>query len=354
MKKYFLGLLIFCAAAFAQAQQDMQVVATVNLSRREPITVKQLKSQIDMVEKATGQKVTTVAQRKEILDMMINERLVMQAAEKEGIRSDDAEFNQQLQTIRAQLAQAMGKQPTEAEFAQAIQQETGMNLATFREEWKKQRVITEYLRKKKGDLLATLKEPTEAEINKEYKLRSSQFTQDETIQFSALIVPFKTAAEKTKAREEANKISREINGSLNAFDEKIQKGFTPDSVFKSSTTGILANNTVAVQQVGEEFLEVAFALDQGKVSKVIEVPQGSVSGFYIIKVTGKYPQKFLDLDDTPIQYRNASETVTVRKIIEMQIMQDRQAKILQQAQLELINELRKGNPYTIDEKNLNF
>ncbi|MDR1257408.1 MAG: hypothetical protein LBJ86_06645, partial [Spirochaetaceae bacterium] len=100
---------------------------------------------------------------------------------------------------------------------------------------------------------------------------------------------------------------------------------------------------------GQVFLDKAFALEQGKISEVLEIPSGPARGYYIIKVTGKYPKKFLTLDDTHLGYGE-----TVRVVLREAIMQRKQQDIIIRAQQELVDELRTGSPYKIFEENLNY
>ncbi|MDR2796032.1 MAG: hypothetical protein LBB47_04895, partial [Spirochaetaceae bacterium] len=62
-----------------------------------------------------------------------------------------------------------------------------------------------------------------------------------------------------------------------------------------------------------------------------------------------YPKKFLTLEDTHLLYGE-----TVRTVLRETIMRKRQQEVITQAQQELVNELRKGNPYKIFEENLNY
>ena len=121
MKHIFLPVML-CALGglpvFAQA--DLQPAAIVNLSRSEPITVKQLRTEVELRERGAG-RALNADERRQILDIMINERLAIQAAERDRIAVSENEINQQFQQLRAGMVQAIGRQPTDAEFATAVQ-----------------------------------------------------------------------------------------------------------------------------------------------------------------------------------------------------------------------------------------
>jgi hypothetical protein len=349
MKKHALTIgFILLAAAAATGQNDLKTVATVTLTKTEPITVKMLKEQVKQMETALGQPINA-AMRREVLDGMINERLALQAAERDKIIVSDAEVNQQFSELRAQFSQMLGRPATEAEFTAALKQQTGMELSTYREQAKKMLTVQKYLLAKKQDVLRSIKEPTESEITKEYELASADLIQPETLEFSAIVFPVSGDAEKNKKRDEANKIAREINGSPDTFDEKLQRARAANSGYTMAQRSILQKNTAGQQRAGQAFIDEAFALSQGKVSKVLEIPSGQARGYYIIKVTAKYPKKFLALDDVYLGYGE-----TVRTVLREAVMQKRQQEIIARAQQELVGELRKGNPYKVFEENLNY
>jgi hypothetical protein len=349
MKKYLFALgLALLAVSTSFAQNDLKTVATVTLIRTEPITVKMLKDQVKQMETASGRSLSA-AERRDVLDSMINERLALQAAERDRVIVSDADVNQQLTEIRSQLAQMRGKSLTDAEFAAELRQQTGMDLPAFREETKKSLTIQKYLLAKKQDVLRSVAEPTAQEIEKEYDLNSAELIQPETVEFSAIIFQVANDGERNKKRDEANRLAREINNSPEAFDEQLQRGRGANAGFDATQRSILRKNSAGQQRAGQAFMDEAFALSQGKVSKVLEIPSGPARGYYIIKVTAKYPKKFLTLDDIHLGYGE-----TVRVVLRESIMQRRQQEAIRRAQQELVDELRKGSPFKIFEENLNY
>jgi hypothetical protein len=349
MKKIVFSLaLVFLSVVTVLAQNDLKTVATVTLTKTEPITVKMLREQVRQMETALGQPLDAAAKR-DILNSMINERLALQAAEKEGITVTNADMNQQFNELRTQLAQILGHTPSDAEFNTAIRQQTGMEMSAYREQMKKALTVQKYLMTKKQDLLSSIKSPTDEEIMKEYELNSSELIQAETVEFSAIIFPVANDSEKKRKLEAANKMAREINGSPENFDEKLQRGRAPGADYNVAQRNIIQRNLSFQQRVGEAFLLEAFGLVQGKISKVLEIPSGQARGYYIIKVSHKYPKKFLTLEDTHLLYGQP-----VKTMLRETIMQKRQQELIARAQQELIDDLRKGNPYKIFEENLNY
>jgi len=344
----FLLFLGFFPVIFGFAQSDLQPAATVNLVKSEVITVKQLRTEVERMEKGVGRTLTQ-AERLQLLDTMINERLAIQAAERDKITITENEVNAQIQELRSNLARSLGHQPTDAEFSKAILESSGMELAAFKESLRKQMITQKYLMAKKESTFKSIKVPTEEDIRQAYSLNKAQFVRPETIRFSIIQVPFgANAASRTKAKELADKLAKEIGTSAPKFDEVFVRGQAPNSGYLATDGGYLPRTADAQRIVGQTFLNTAFSLKQGEVSKLIEGVTGS--GFQIIKVTETYGMKNLELDDV---YDLASR-ITVRNYIGNVMLQERQQLIVAQATQELVADLRKNNPFRIYEANIKW
>lgn len=345
-RTFFILFLALAAAGLVCAQSDLQPVAIVRLTKSEPITVKQLRTEVEKLERSGG-RTMTAAERRQVLDVMINEKLALQAAERDKVTISDAEVNQQLQQFRASMAQSMGRQPTDAEFEVAIRNEAGTDLAGFKEQVRKQLLIQKYLLSQKRSVFENIAATTDAEIQHTYELTKSQFVRPDTVRISMILVPAgTTAAEKTKAKELADKLVRDIGPSAAKFDEAVIRAQAPGSGYQGGDGGYIPRNMQAQQLLGAEFVNIAFTLKQGEVSKLIEGPRG----YQIIKVTETYEQKNLDLNDVV----QLGTRVTVREYIGNSLMQERQQRAIDTASQELITELRKNNSFQILDTNLNW
>jgi parvulin-like peptidyl-prolyl isomerase len=278
---------------------------------------------------------------------MINERLALQAAERDRITVTDNELNQQVAQHKNQMAQTIGRQPTDDEFALAIKNETGMDMPAFRDMIRKQAITQKYLMSKKQDQLNSVKPPTDAEIVNAYNLNKAQFVRPDTVRFSMIQVAYGADnAAKTRAKTLADNLNREIGGSAAKFDEVVVKAQAPNSGYQAGDGGYLPRSDQAQQAAGTNFINAAFSLKQGEVSRVIE----GIRGYQIIKVTETYAQKFLELDDIV----QLGSRVTVRQFIGQNMFQQMQEQALARATQELVADLRKGNPFQVMEANLNW
>ena len=341
----FIAILI-AVPGFSQANLNQQAAATVNLIRTEPISVRDLRTEVDRMEKATNRTLTH-AERLQVLDVIINERLVLQAAERERIAITDNEINQQMQQLRSGVAQQLGRQPTEAEFAQAVMNESGLDVNTFRDQLRRQMIVQKYLMAKKGHMFDSIAIPTDAEILAEYNLSKSDLVRPETIRFSMIQIPYgPDAASRTRARTLADSLVREINNDPSKFDEVSARSVAPNSGYQAGDAGYLPRNQEARQVVGQQFIDTAFSLRQGQVSRLIEGQQG----FQIIKVTENYAQKQLELTDL----LQPGTRVTVRDYIGQALLNQKQQTVLAQASQEIVTELRSGRSFQVFENNIRW
>jgi len=347
MKRIALFTLFFSfTAIWCFAQTDLQTVATVNLIKTEVITVRQLRTEVERVEKS-AQRPLTDKERRDVLDSMINERLAIQAAEKEKITVSENEVNQQINQLKSQLAQNIGRQPTDAEFATAIKNETGLELAAFREQTRRELITQKYLMTKKQSIFDNIKTPTDVEITNYYNLYKAQLTRPDTVRFSMIQIEYgPDSASRTRAKNLADSLVREIGSSPAKFDEVVLRSKSPNSGYQAGDAGYLPRNVEAAQVVGQDFITTAFNLKQGEVSKLMEGRQG----YQIIKVTETYAQKNLELDDV-IQ---PGSSMTVRNYIRDSMLQERQMEALTKATQELIAELRVGKTFQIFDRYLNW
>jgi parvulin-like peptidyl-prolyl isomerase len=370
MKRFLVVLsLCFSVSSLSFAQIDLQTIAVVKLTKSEPITVKQVKTEAEQYIKSailqeTGRPPSadelskaiqglSLDDKRQVLNLMINEKLTLQAAERDRVSISENEVNQQISALRSQLAQNMGRQPTDAEFSLAIRNQMGLELVVYRDMVRRQLLMQKYLVEKKQSVLNGFKNPTEGDILTEYKLRETQLVRPRTVRFSMIEIPY--GSDKPKAKALADRLVRDISGNPAKFDEAVVKGQSPNAGYRAGDGGYLPMIPQAQAAAGKEFIDTAFSLRQGEVSKLIE----NVRAYQIFKVTESYEKKDLELDDlyqlggvrTP---DGQVVNLTVKDYIYNGLLQQRQAEALQKATQELVVELRRGNPFTIDEKLLNW
>ncbi|MCL2184697.1 MAG: SurA N-terminal domain-containing protein [Treponema sp.] len=355
MKKtlFFILISLITVSVFAQSF-DLKTIAVVNLIRSVPITGRQLRTEVEYRERVVGQAMPQT-QRIDVLDDMINEQLVLQAAERDRITITENEVNQNVQQLRSMLAQNLNRQPTDAEFAQALRNEFHMDEAGYRERIRKQLILQKFIMTKKESLLRTaqtLGAPSADEINYLYNMRRQDLVRYETVEFTYIQIPFgQDATARTRARELGERLIREINSDTSRFDSIADRA-SPSAGYVSDM-GSVPRHQVSEQTFGRDFVNEAFRLRQGQVSGLIE----SNAGYLIIKIIRNLEFKNLELDDIVPSYLlpqgvDPRARTTVRNLLTAMIQTEKQQGILKQATDEIIAELRTNRSFQIHERNL--
>ena len=354
------------AAVYGFSQADMQPAAIVNLIRTEQITVRQLRGEVELMERAAGRPLNQ-SERLQVLDVMINERLVLQAAERDrsiagaaGIQLTvtENELNEQMQQFRNELAGQIGRPPTEAEFAEAVRNASGRDLPAFRENLRRQLIVQRYMMFRMGDRFASLAPPTEEEIVTHFNLNRREFTRPETVEFDGIQVPFgRDAASRANARQVADRLVRDIGTDPSRFDSMHERARLPNSGFNSFSREQVPRLPQAQAAFGQNFMNTAFNLRQGQVSGLIETN----NEYLIIKVTRRLEFRNLELDDIMPGFMLASvgidprNTMTVRNFLALGMASERQQMAIMQATQDLTSELRAGRgTVRIFEERLNW
>jgi parvulin-like peptidyl-prolyl isomerase len=222
-------------------------------------------------------------------------------------------------------------------------------MPAFREQMRRQFVQEKYLSSQKQSLIDSVTPPTEAEIASMFQMTRSQFVRPDTVRLSVIQVPFgPDAASRRAARQRIDGLAGEIGGSSARFNEVAVRSQAPDSGFQGGDFGFMPRNLDAVRRVGQEFVDLAFGLRPGEVSRVVEGPPGS--GYQIVMVTEFHAMRNLELDDI----LQPGSPVTVRAYIANVMMRDRQEAVFARAVQELHAELRAGRTFQVFEANLNW
>lgn len=348
MKRYLISfcmLVILSTGVFAQTM--LQPIAEVKLSVRAPITLGQLKTRVSALEKELGRKMT-VEERKQTLDGLINEKLIVQAAEKNGIKIMDSEVNSYFNEY---VSSQLGRQVTETDFAQLIKENTnmsldeymkaqnGMTLAEFKNFLRTQLTAQAYVMQKKQKELQSIASPSDSQIRSYYEVNKQSFVQPDTVKLFLVVSPKgdkASAAKKTiediqkKLHAEAIKATTEIRTKSQESNSAYQAG----ELFVSKTT-------LAAEQLGipmEELLKI-FNMKVGEVSPVTE----TAANYQCFLVLEKKDAKILGLSDVVEPGGNVSLYEYIKKMVIMQ----RQNEALNDALVAVTNDLRKAEYFVI-------
>lgn len=202
-----------------------------------------------------------------ILEGMINEELLYQKAEEQGISASESEVEEQIEQYKGQYG--------EEGFASALAN-AGMNEDQLRSEISRSLTIQKLLEEEVTSGI----EVTDEEVREFYEENTEMFEESQSVKASHILIDTRdaeTEEEKEEARARAEELLEELEGGAD-FAE----------LAREYSEGPSAQNGGSLPQFsrGEmvpPFEEAAFALEAGEISDVVETR----FGFHIIKVEEK-------------------------------------------------------------------
>lgn len=351
MKKIILAASLALSLTFgAAAQSDMQPLAVVKLNKTETITLKQLKNRVETYQKQNNAPSFTVDQKKEILDAMIDEKLVVQAAQKEGMNITDTQVSQYfLQNMSQQFGRQLTTDAAVLEAAnkamrtnyktldELLQPIVGMGLAEYKSSLKNQLLSQQYIMQKKQKDLQGIA-ATDEEIRKFYDLNKASFVQNDMVKLFLVVVPKGDNAEGAKIKAEAM-----LNGvktkslSLDKIKADSGKDYQGGDLFIQKTAQ-------HAQQLGVSYNDLLelFTRDVNYLSSLTETD----TDYQFYSVRQKYAAKMLAISDLV----QPETTVTVYDYIKQNLTNQKQSSALLEAVQEITKALRTPSNFEYKQK----
>jgi parvulin-like peptidyl-prolyl isomerase len=343
-----LGALLALTAAVASAQID-PTVARVKLTKVEVITLKQFRQQVELLE-ASLKRPLTPEQRRQYLDALVDEKALLQAAERERVRATSAEIERTVEMYKQDFARQLGRSRplTDAEIRELMKQQ-GTSYERFVEQITNKIAVEKLVAKEQKPLLDSVKEPTEEEIRDYYGTNRTRFVSPEMVRFKqiVLLTTGLPPADAEKARARADEIHRSIQSGT-PFD-KFQE------VFLDGATARIGGLNFDIWRRDDEKKRVTYgrtffdAVFDAKVGPVIGVLQSN-AGYHIVEIIEQIPFAVLGLDDR-IPPQNAA---TVKDQITGLLRQTRRMEVVKQATEELTKKLRGEAEIRVDESLLSW
>ena len=300
MKRFDIALFALFMSAAVFAQSDLQVLAVVKLNKNESITVKKLKTRVEMYEKQRGTALS-VDDRKKVLDALIQEKLVLQAAQKAGVTLTDSAVEQMfLQQVSSQL---LGRTVTQSELEEVVKQETnlslddfmkqqiGMSVEEYKTYLKNQTIVQQYImRQRENELKAVA--ATDEEIRSFYELNKSSFVWTDMMKLFLVVVPKSNDGE--AARVKADDLYKKLKEKKLSSNQITVESKKENSGFQSGEILINKNQTSA-QQLGISYTDLIslFSNEKDYISNVSEFD----THFQFYMIIKKYDAKLLGLSD---------------------------------------------------------
>lgn len=345
MKRLAITISMFlCAILVGFAQVDLQPLATVKITKTEPITLKQLKSRVESYKLQTGRSTFSVEEKKAILDGMINEKLIVQAAQKEGITLTDKQVNDY---FLATMAQQIGQQITEAQLAAIVQEQAGMslddyirtqvgmNLSEYKNYIKNQLIAQEYIKKLKQEEIMKASAPSDADVRSFYELKKSDFFQSDILKLFLVMVP--KGNDEKAALNKAKSLLEDVKANKTTPD-KLKLLAQTDTSFQAGDLFVSKTEQAAMQLgINYQGLIELFTKDKDYISDLTTTAVDFQ--FYIIR--DKHDAKLLGLSDV-IQ---PESTTTVYEYIRDNLALQNQSNLVTAAVNEITESLRTSSNF---------
>ncbi|MFP4385362.1 MAG: peptidylprolyl isomerase [Spirochaetia bacterium] len=355
MKKIIVAGIFFFITAFTISGQIIdQPIAEVNLHKREVIWLKKFKKQVETVEEnQLGGQSTTQEQRLELLNTLIDQKLILQTAAKEGFVVTQDELDKGIATYMNSLSMQYGRQITRAQLVEQLNVQ-GQTWDSFVDEIKNQLSLEKYIMEKKREFIKTKldearKKITEKQIKDVYNTYATQFSNPAMRKIKHIYISTQNAdaAGKEEARKEAELVYRKLKSGGADF-ETMAEEHSDESGSKYAGGDVGWVLRVQDPRYDSKFIKKVFDLDVGELSTVFE----SSGGYHIVKVTAERDPRVPGLNDPVLPIPGSD--ITVKEQIKNLLLQQEQTAIIQQVSNDIVDELRGKADIRIYEDRLDW
>ncbi|HHV55277.1 MAG TPA: foldase [Firmicutes bacterium] len=230
-----------------------------------------------------------------VLDQLITEELILQAAESAGVSVPDSVIEQKMAQIRAQFS-------TEADYQEALRQ-SGLSDRSLRRQLLLNELVTR--------LLTPQVNVTDEDVKAYFDEHQAELGQPEQVRARHILV---------KTKEEAEKIRAQLEEGADFAELARKYSLDESSAADGGELGFLT-----ADQLVPEFSEAAFALEVGAISQPVQTQYG----YHIIQVEEKKPAVPAKLEEVS---RAIVETLTkdrIRQIVPIWLRQLRAKATIQ-------------------------
>lgn len=234
------------------------------------------------------------------LNNLITKQLLYEASGKANVKIDESEVNDNLQ-------QTISRFPDKEAFESALKREN-ITEDELKNEIRYGLAIQTYVE----NTYVSKTSVSEEELKSYYESNPELFKHPEMVKASHILIGVDSKADETQKAEARKKIEN-IEKELKAGKDFAELAKTYSECPSSSNGGDLGSFRRG--QMVQAFEEVAFSLNPGETSSVVETP----FGFHIIKVFEKQPEGAFPLDQVKPQIQDFLTREKVQKLLEKDI-----------------------------------
>ncbi len=342
MKKIaILILTMFCISAIYSANAFDAVVAQVKLTKTELIKLSYVDEKLKLAQEQIGREFT--AEEKDfILDSIINNELLKQAAAREGIKVTE-------DIVIQMLKQQVGGVATDAQIKKAVEDQYKQPWAQVSKALIEQLMLQEYVKVAGAeDFKKYQVAPKQSDINDFYNSNKTKFVNPDMVRVNHIFFSTqgKTESEKSTIKKKAEDSLALIKKGAKTFDELVQEvSDDRNSALNGGELGFLSRDEAnTVQLLGLDFINKMFNLPMEQVSGVYQ----SNSGYHIVEVTEKRSARLLKLTD-PV---NPTTAMSVEQYIVQNLQQQMATQAFSQVTEIIIERLKKEAVIKIIDKSI--
>lgn len=342
MKKTFLIVLSILGITTMSSQSVFDtVVAQVKLTKTHLVKISYVEEKISLAEQQVGREFT-VEEKDFILDSIINNEIMKQAAARDGINvTEDMIINM--------LRQQIGATATDLQIKDAV-------IAQYKKPWSEvsaalieQLSLQEYIKVAGAEDLKKYSIPvTENEITDFYNSNKTKFVNPDMVRVNHIFFSTvgKNDAEVKDLSKKADDALLQIKKGTKSFDDLVEViSDDRNSALNGGELGFIARDDAnTIQLLGVDFINTVFKLSMDSVHGVFR----SNSGFHIVVITEKRSARLLKLTD-PI---NPSTPATVAQYIQQSLQQQKSTQVFAQVTEIIIERLKKEAVVKIIEKSI--
>jgi len=269
-------LVVFTLLFFACPAQAVIVDRIVAVVNDTPITQSELNSSFEPIRKRIAaqpsgeERESTLKKAQEgMLNRMIDDILIEQEATRLGIKIPDEDVTGAIETILAQ------KNLTMNDFEKILEKES-MSLEGYKKEVKTQMIRSKVVRRELRTAIAV----TDEEIGEYYIKHRAEYEGQQAVRIKQIVLFF--------PEKLGDDIKQKMKGDMEAILKRLKAGETFDKLASQFSQGPTAKQGGDIGFVERGIMppdmeQIAFTLEPGQISNVIESP----AGFTIITVTDK-------------------------------------------------------------------
>jgi parvulin-like peptidyl-prolyl isomerase len=343
--KHTVAIILLFVSSILSAQVLDRPVAVVRLTETANIGRRELDQQIQVFQQQLGRELTR-AEKQEVLDAMVNDKLLLQAASRDGVRVSQSDVQNYIAAQRAQFSQALGTQLTEEQFRAQVQQQSGMTWQEYVQNVSDELSKLQYVQQQEASLFTQEGSVNEEEIRAFYDENATSFTNPAMVRFDHIYVDLrgKSEQERQEARETLNSLYRRIRSGASEY-EQVFNNAADDASYSADDFGyLLRNDPRGVQLLGRPFVDRMFSMSENEIEGVIE----SAVALHIVRIRDSRLPRILELDDPILP----GQSVTVRQQIRNLLLQQRQQQLLSRAVESVVGELREEAEITVFSDNV--